>query len=193
MTPSNVAQTMRFRGILFAGGLLLFSIALKARAADDVVITFEDGEVGKPTPSWTAKDVTFEPSGKLKFSKAAPRIMFFPHLLTDKKGILSAMAAEAIPVQIRIPSGASKVTLVLWGSIGSAALVEALDKDGKVLDKASLDKVPARTSPGDPIPSFELTVKAPEISSVRFSGAQPGGFLAAEEIRFAPLHAEQAK
>lgn len=193
MTSSNVAQTMKLRVILIASSLLLIGIAPAARAADDVVITFQDAEIGKPTPNWTAKDVIFEPAAKLKLSKAAPRIMFFPHLLTDRKGILSAMAAEAIPVQIRIPSGASKVTLVLWGSIGSAALVEALDKDGKVLDKASLDKVPARTSPGDPIPSFELTVKAPEISSVRFSGAQPGGFLAAEEIRFAPLHAEQAK
>ena len=113
--------------------------------------------------------------------------MFFPHLMTEKKGILNAMAAEAIPVQIRFPNGASKVTLVMWGSIGSAALVEALDKDGKVVDKASLEKVPSRASPAEPIPSFELTVKAPQISSVRFSGAHPGGFLAVEEIRFVPL------
>ena len=44
-------------------------------AADDVVITFEDAEVGKPIAFWTAKDVTFGPAEKLKLSKAAPRIM----------------------------------------------------------------------------------------------------------------------
>jgi len=186
---------MKLRGILLGISLLLGGAPLTptACAADDVVITFEDAEVGKPIAFWTAKDVTFGPAEKLKLSKAAPRIMFFPHLKTDKKGILSAMAAEAIPVQISFPTGASKVTLVLWGSIGSAALVEALDKDGNVLDKASLDKVPTRASPDDPIPSFELTVKAREISSVRFSGAHPGGYLAAEQIRFTPRPSRQGK
>lgn len=167
--------------------LSLGGAPLTASAVDDVIITFEDAEVGKPIASWTAKDVTFEPAEKLKLSKAAPRIMFFPHLKTDKKGILSAMAAEAIPVQIRFPMGTSRVTLVLWGSIGSSALVEALNKNGEVVDKASLEKVPARPSPNDAIPGFELTVKAPEIFSVRFSGAHPGGYIAAEQVRFAPL------
>jgi hypothetical protein len=184
---------MRSCGIQFLFGLLLACIAPTACADDDVVITFEDAEVGKPIASWTAKDVIFEPAEKLKQSKAAPRIMFFPHLKTDKKGVLNAMAAEAIPVQIRIPNGASKVTLILWGSIGSAALVEALDKDGNVLDKASLNKVPTRASPDDPIPSFELTVKAPEIFLVRFSGAHPGGYLATEEVRFTPRPARLSK
>jgi hypothetical protein len=171
-------------------GLLAVAIVPQARAEDETIIEFKDVEVGKAMPSWTAKDVVFEPAGKLTRSKAASRIMFFPHLMTEKKGILSAMAAEAIPVQIRFPSGASKVTLAMWGSISSAALVEALDKDGKVVDKASLEKVPSRASPAEPIPSFELTVKAPQISSVRFSGAQPGGYLAAEEVRFTPLGAD---
>jgi hypothetical protein len=184
---------MSYCDIRVSVGFLLVCIATTARAADDVVITFEDAEVGKAIPSWTAKDVTFEPADKLKLSKAAPRIMFFPHLLTDKKGILSAMAAEAIPVQVRFPGGASKVTLVMWGSIGSAALVEALDKDGKIVDKASREKVPARDSPNDPIPSFELTVKAPEISSVRFSGAHPGGYLAVEKVQYSPLRTPETK
>lgn len=184
---------MRFRGILAVVSCLLLELAPTTRAGDEVVITFENAEVGKPTASWTAKDAVFEPADKLKLSKAAPRIMFFPHLMTDKKGILSAMAAEALPVQIRFPGGASKVTLVMWGSIDSAALVEALDKDGKIVDKASLDKVPARALPDKPIPSFELTVKAAEISSVRFSGARPSGYLAAEEVRFTPLATKEAK
>jgi hypothetical protein len=103
------------------------------------------------------------------------------------------MANEAIPVMIRFPNGASKVTLVMWGSITSAALVEALDKDGKVVDKASVDLVPRRDSPAKPIPSFELTVEAPQISAVRFSGNYPGGFIAAEEVRFVPLREAAAQ
>jgi hypothetical protein len=181
---------MRFRRVLAVVGLLVSAAVSNACAEEKIVITFENAEIGKPIPSWTAKGVVFEPAAKLKRSKAAPRVMFFPHLMTDKRGILSAMAAEAIPVQIRFPNGASEVTLVMWGSIGSAALVEALDKDGRVIDKASLDKVPNRAAPGDPIPSFELAVQAPQISSVRFSGAHPGGFLAAEEIQFVPLRTE---
>jgi hypothetical protein len=179
---------------IFTAIFLLVAVASPCTSAEEeTVITFADAEIGKPVPSWTAKGVTFEPGGTLRRSTAKPRIMFFPHLLTDKKGILNAMANEAIPVQIRFPTGASRVTLVLWGSITSSALVEALDQEGKVVDKTVREKVPHRESPGDPIPSFELTVRAPRISSVRFSGAYPGGFLAAEEIRFLPLSAEPAK
>ena len=65
-------------------GLLAGNIAPQARAEDEISIEFKDVEVGKPMPSWTAKDVIFEPAGKLTRSKAAPRIMFFPHLMTEK-------------------------------------------------------------------------------------------------------------
>jgi hypothetical protein len=80
----------------------------------------------------------------------------------------------------------SSATLVLWGSIGSMALVEAYDAEGKVVDLASREKVPERTGPEQPIPSFELTVKAPAIASLRFSGSQPGGYLVCDELRFTP-------
>ena len=73
---------------------------------------------------------------------------------------------------------------MLWGSIGSAALVEAYDKDGKVVDRASRDKVPERTEPDQPIPSFELTVKSSAIAYVRFSGAPSGGYLVCDEVRY---------
>ncbi len=52
------------------------------------------------------------------------------------------------------------------------------------MDRASRDKVPERTGPELPVPSFELTVKAPAIASVRFSGAPPGGYLVCDEVRF---------
>src|SRR6476620_4949408 len=160
---------MRFLFILIVIALLGPGATSRARSQEEIVLTFQDAEIGKPVPSWTAKGVIFEPAGKLTRSKAAPRIMFFPHLMTEKTGVLNAMAAEAIPIRIRFPSGTSKVTLVLWGSIGSAALVEALDKDGNVVDKASLEKVPNRASPAEPIPSFTHTVQAQQIYSVRFS------------------------
>ena len=48
------------------------------------------------------------------------------------------------------------------------------------------DRVPERTGPEQPIPSFELTVKASAIASVRFSGAPPGGYLVCDEVRFTP-------
>jgi hypothetical protein len=166
-------------GVLFLGAPL---------AEGEVVITFDNVETGKPMPSYKDKDqgVEFALSRPPARSKAAGRVMFFPHLKTNHKGILNAMANEPIPVEVRFPRPVSSVTLVLWGSIGSAALVEAYDKNGKVVDTAKRHRVPERTGPEKPIPSFELAVKAPAITSVRFSGAPPGGYLACDEVRFAP-------
>jgi hypothetical protein len=63
-------------------------------------------------------------------------------------------------------------------------LLEALDQDGKVIDRASVAAVPGRKAPADPVPFFELTVKAPAIAAIRFSGPRDGEFLAADEIRY---------
>jgi hypothetical protein len=152
------------------------------------VIDFEQAEIGKPKPAWTEKGVVFNLAGPPTQSKAAGRIMFFPHIATDHKGILNAMATEqAIPVQATFPSNASSVTVVLWGSTGCPALLEALDKNGEVVDKVSVAAVPGRKAPADPVPFFELTVAASAIASIRFSGPRAGEFLAADEIRFTPV------
>jgi hypothetical protein len=168
------------------GLVLLMGIAAAGRA-EDIVIDFEQAEIGKPAPTWTEKGVVFELAGPPTKSKAAGRIMFFPHIATGRKGILNAMATEqAIPVQATFPASASAVTLVLWGSTGCPALLEALDKNGVVIDKASVAAVPGRKAPADPVPFFELTVKAPQaaaIAAIRFSGPRDGEFLAADEIR----------
>ena len=156
------------------------------QAGDPVVITFDKVETGQPMPSYTDNGVVFALAHKPTKNKSAGQVMFFPHLKTQRKGILNAMANEAIPVEIRFPKPVSSVTLVLWGSIGSEALVEAYDKDGKVVDKASREKVPERNGPEQPIPSFELTVKASAIAYLRFSGAPPGGYLVCDEVRFTP-------
>ena len=167
---------------------MIVAVLLAGPADGEVVITFDKAETGKPMPSYTDEDhaVVFALARPPARSKAAGRVMFFPHLKTDRKGILNAMANESIPVEVRFPKPVSSVTLVLWGSIGSTAVVEAYDADGKVVDTAKRDKVPERAGPEQPIPSFELTVKGPAIASVRFSGAPPGGYLVCDEVRFTP-------
>jgi hypothetical protein len=155
-------------------------------ADGEVVITFDKVETGKPMASYTDQGVVFALSRRPEKSHAAGRVMFFPHLKTPRKGILNALANESIPVEIRFPKPVASVTLVLWGSIGSTAQLEAYGKDDIVVDKVSREKAPERTGPEQPAPSFELTVKAPAIAYVRYSGAPPGGYLACDEVRFTP-------
>ena len=180
--------------ILFA--VILAAAAFTGRAeeappkkpAGEVVLTFADATVGKPVATWTGGDVTFSLAAAPQRSKAKGRVMFFPHLKTDRKGILNAMANEqAIPVKAEIKGGASSVTLVLWGTVGSEAWLEAYDKDGKRLGRTALPgTVPQRKDPADPIPTFELSVAAPNIAYVLFAGAPNGGALVAEEVRYVP-------
>jgi hypothetical protein len=49
--------------------------------------------------------------------------------------------------------------------------------------------VPGRKAPGDPVPFLQLTVKAPAIAAIRFSGPRNGEFLAADEIRITTVDA----
>lgn len=162
---------------------LLVSAGPAARAGE-IVIDFEQVEIGKPVSTWSDQGVVFSLAGPLAKSKAAGRIMFFPHLATKRKGIVNAMATEqAIPVQATFPSIASAVTLVLWGSAGCPALLEALDENGEVVDRASVIAVPGRKDPADPIPFFRLTVKASAIAAIRLSGPRDGEFVAVDEIR----------
>jgi hypothetical protein len=164
--------------------MALVGVVAAARA-EEVVIDFENAEIGKPVPTWTEKGVVFKLAGPLTQSKATGRIMFFPHIATNHKGILNAMATEqAIPVQATFPGSVSAVTLVLWGSTGCPALLEALDEKGEIVDKVSVAAVPGRKAPADPIPFLELTVKASAIAAIRLSGPRNGEFLAADEIRY---------
>ena len=61
---------------------------------------------------------------------------------------------------------------------GWAAMLEAFDKNGQIVDKASVAVVPGRTKPEDPVPTFELTVNASGIAYLRVSGPRKGEFLA---------------
>jgi hypothetical protein len=168
----------------FIPALLAAASWLGTAAASEIVVDFEQAQIGKPVPEWTEGGVRFHLAGPLTQSKAAGRVMFFPHLATNHKGILNAMATEqAIPVVAELPGDASAVTLVLWGSTGCPAKVEALDRNGAVVDTVSVAAVPGRKAPADPVPFITLTVKAPAIAAIRFSGPRNGEFLAADEMR----------
>ena len=81
-------------------------------------------------------------------SKAKGLVMFFTHLTSGHKGIACAMATEPIPVRATFPKPVSSVTVAMWGSTGTPALLEAFDSDGNVVDRKSLDSVPGRKAPG---------------------------------------------
>jgi hypothetical protein len=171
-------------------GLLLLFLTVSTRAfcQTEVIIDFQKAEItGRWVDSWEEKGVVFTPAHAPKLSKAKARLMFFPHLPSGHKGILNAMATEPIPVRARFPNGSSSVTVEFWGSTGCAARLEAYDAEGKLLDKAALDVVPARKAPEDPIPTFELTVKGSNIAYIEFSGPRAGEYLVANEVRFVPI------
>jgi hypothetical protein len=177
----NQLMKLRFPILLSA----VFGVFVAA-ARSEVVIDFEQAEVGKRLTEWVEKEVVFKLSRPPAQTKAAGRMVFFPHLGSGRKGILNAMAMEPIPVEARFPNAVSSVTLVLWGSTGCAARVEAFDAKGELVDAATIDVIPRRAAPGDPEPLFELTVRGSEIAFVRFSGPRAGEFLAADEVRFTP-------
>lgn len=117
-------------------------------------------------------------------TKAKGFLMIFEHLTTGHKGIGSAMAQESIPVRATFPKPVDKVTVSFFGSTATPVVLEALDAAGKVIDKAELESAPARKSPADAVPVFRLSVSAPGIVHIQFSGPRPGEYLAADEVVF---------
>lgn len=171
--------------------LLLLLLAVAAARAAEVVVDFESAAVLLPpndkahrVEQWVEKDVVFKLAHEPRTSKAKGLVMFFEHLSNGRKGLASAMALEPIPVRATFPKPASAVTVAFWGSTATPALLEAFDAEGKVVDRASLAVVPGRKSPGEPVPIFTMTVKAPRIAYIQFSGPRPGEYLAADEVRF---------
>ena len=158
-------------------------------ATGETVVDFEKAVIGEPRPRWEDQGVSFELAGPLQRTPAAkPRIMFFPHLATGHKGILNAMATDqGVPLKMTFPDrGASSVTLVVWGSTGCPAVVEAFTRDGTLLEKKSVAAVPGRQTPDDPVPFLVLTLRGEAISYLHLSGPRAGEFLAVDELRFVP-------
>jgi len=179
-----------------AGLLLLVAAAAFGWSAEEVVLDFEsavplmaDGQANR-VPRWEEKGVVFTLAHEPKQTKGKGMLMFFTHLATGHKGIVSAMATESIPVRATFPKPVSSVTISFWGSTGTPALLEAFDASGKVVDRSSLPSVPGRKAPGDPVPFFNMTVKG-SIAHIQFSGPREGEYLAADEVRFTPFDGDR--
>ena len=175
---------------------LLCSIAY-AWSAEPIVVDFEnavpllaDGQANR-VPRWEEKGVVFTLAHEPQQTKGKGMLMFFTHLSTGHKGIVCAMATEPIPVRATFPKPVSSVTVSFWGSTGTPALLEAFDAEGKVVDRASLESVPGRKAPGDPVPIFTMTVTGKRIAYVQFSGPREGEYLAADEVRFTPIDGDR--
>jgi hypothetical protein len=168
--------------------LLLMAAAtgLAHGAGTETVIDFEQATIGARVTEWVEQGVTFKLAHAPVQTKAEGKLTFFPHFGDGHKGILNAMAMEPIAVEARFPSAVSAVTVVLWGSTGCAARLEAFDADGQLLESVGLDVIPRRAAPADPVPLFELKVSKPGIAFVRLSGPRGGEFLAVDELRFTP-------
>jgi len=172
--------------------VLLVGAAVYAWSAEPIVVDFEkalpvlaDGHANR-VPRWEDKGVVFTLAREPQSTKGKGMLMFFTHLATGRKGIASAMATEPIPVRATFPRPASSVTVSFWGSTGTPALLEGFDAEGKVVDRASIESIPGRKSPGDPVPIFTMTVKGGRIAYIQFSGPREGEYLAAEKVSFTP-------
>jgi len=177
--------------------LLLLGAAAYAWSAEPIVVDFEkavpllaDGNANR-VPRWEEKGVVFTLAHEPEHTKGKGMLMFFTHISSGHKGIVCAMATEPIPVRATFPAPVSSVTVSFWGSTGIPALLEAFDARGKLVDRASLQSVPNRNGPGDPVPIFTMTVKASRIAYIQFSGPREGEYLAADEVRFTPIDGDR--
>ena len=173
--------------------LLLLGVAAYSWSAEQMVVDFEkavpvlpDGN-GNRVPRWEEKAVVLTLAHEPEHTKGKGMLMFFRHLSSGHIGVACAMATEPIPVRATFPKPVSSVTVSFWGSTAMPALLEAFDTENKVVDRASLESVPGRKAPGDPVPIFTMTLKASRIAYIQFSGPREGEYLAADEVRFTPV------
>jgi hypothetical protein len=170
--------------------LLLLTVG---SVAAEEVVDFESAvpllaeQKANRVPKWVENDVTFTLAWDPKQTKGKGLLMFFTHPASGRKGIVNAMATEPIPVRATFSKPVSSATISVWGSSVTPALLEAFDSEGKLLDRASLESVPARKSPGDPTPIVTLNVKANGIAYVQVSGPRDGEYLVIDELRFTPV------
>jgi hypothetical protein len=177
--------------------LLLLGAAACAWSAEEIVVDFENAvplvadRKANRVPRWEEKGVVFTLAREPQHTKAKGMLMFFTHLSTGHKGIVCAMATEPIPVRATFPKPVSSVAVSFWGSTGTPAVLEAFDAEGEVIDRASLESVPSRKAPGDPVPIFTMTVRGSRIAYIQFSGPREGEYLAADEVRFTPIDGDR--
>lgn len=178
MTSFSTIQRILLLSIVF------LTTSLPTIFAEEVVLNFETGPLGEWIPAWEEKGVSFKLAWEPTQSKAKGSLTFFPHIATNRRGILCAMADEPIPVEARFPHNVSTVTITFWAQTGSSAKLEAFNLEGQLIDTTEIAKVPQRKAPGEPMPQFDMTVAAKDIAYIRFSGPRSGEFLAADKLRF---------
>ena len=171
------------RGLQLQALLGLALGAASLGAAEDVVLDFEQGALGEWIPAWEEQGVSFGLAWKPTKSKAVGSLTFFPHIGTDRQGILAAMATDPIPLEVRFAAPVMSVSATCWAHTGSAARLQAFAADGTLLDTVEIARVPQRTDPANPMPQFELSVTGEAIAFVRFSGPREGEYLAVDELR----------
>ncbi len=179
--------------------VLLVLLGTAVLGEEPVAVRFEKAPTVLPDgiavrlPKWEDKGVIFTLAHEPRQSKGKGLLMFFTHLESGKKGIVCAMATEPIPVRANFAKPVTSVAVEMWGSTATPAVLEAFDSEGKVVDRKSLDSVPGRKSPGEPVPFFTMTVSGKAIAYIQFSGPREGEYLAADEIRFTPVEAGNLK
>jgi hypothetical protein len=176
--------------------VVLLGACACAWCGDSLVVDFEkaipvlaDGN-GNRVPRWEENGVAFTLAHEPEHTKGKGMLMFFRNLSSGHIGIACAMATEPIPVRATFPKPVSSVTVSFWGSTAMPALLEAFDAEGKMVDRVSLESVPGRKAPGDPVPIFTMSVKAARIAYIQFSGPREGEYLAADELRFTPIEGD---
>ena len=185
---------MAFNARRLTAVLLAF---LAVGTGGELVVDFESAvplhadQKANRVPQWVENGVSFTLAWEPKRTKGKGMLMFVTHLASGRKGIVSAMATEPIPVRATFPKPVSSVTMSMWGSTGTPAVLEAFDSDGKIVDRASLESVPGRKAAGDPVPIFTMNVKGGRIAYVQFSGPREGEYLAADEVRFTPVEGDR--
>lgn len=166
---------------------------LAAALGKEQVADFENavplvaGDKANRVAEWVESGVTFALARAPQRSKGKGMLMFFTHLASGRKGLVSAMATEPIPVRATFAQPVTSVTVTFWGSTVTPALLQAFDAAGQVISEARLDAAPPRKAPGDPAPTFTLSVQGSRIAHVEFSGPREGEFLVADEVRFTPV------
>jgi hypothetical protein len=179
-----------------AGAVLLLLSAASTAKAEEVVTDFENAvpllaeQKANRVPNWVENGVTFTLAWDPKQTKGKGMLMFFSHLSNRRKGIVNAMATEPIPVRATFAKPVSSVTIAVWGSSVTPAVLEAFDSEGKIVDRASLDALPPRKTPAEPAPVVTLSVKGSRIAYVHISGPRDGEYLVTDELRFTPVASE---
>jgi hypothetical protein len=180
-----------FNTVRLAAGLLLFAVG--SAVAEEFVVDFESAvpllaeQKANRVPKWVENGVTFTLAWDPKQTKGKGMLMFFTHPASGRKGIVNAMATEPVTVRATFSKPVSSATIAVWGSSVTSAVLEAFDSGGRLLDRASLESLPARKSPGEPTPIVTLNVKANGVAYVQISGPREGEYLVTDELRFTPI------